>query len=180
MRPLTKAEARRLVRERQWDASWDAPLREQFLTLPEVRAAGIVMAYVGTTREPDTMPLLQRLLEMGKCLVLPRVSQCGLMEAREVSDLKSLVIGSFGILEPDSHLPLIAPSMIDVVLVPGVAFDLERHRLGHGGGYYDRFLPETRAFTVALAAPVQLLEEVPAQLHDVRMDCLITSDGVFR
>lgn len=178
--PVTKVEARKLVRSRQWDASRDAFLRERFMTLPEVYAAANVMAYVSTAREPDTMPLLQKLLSMGKCLLLPRVSGDGFMEARAVSDLAVLVRGAFGILEPDSTAPLIAPDKIEVVLVPGVAFDLERRRLGRGGGYYDRFLPETHAFTAALAAPVQLLPEVPAESHDVCVDCLITADGIFR
>ncbi|HNX98795.1 MAG TPA: 5-formyltetrahydrofolate cyclo-ligase, partial [Candidatus Aminicenantes bacterium] len=62
---------------------------------------------------------------------------------------------------------------------PGVAFDLQKNRLGYGGGFYDRFLAETPALKVALAFGMQLVSGIPTAIHDVRMDLLATETGLF-
>ena len=80
----------------------------------------------------------------------------------------------FGMLEPTPDLPVIAPSTLEVILVPGVAFDRRGGRLGFGGGYYDRFLPTTPALRVAATYDECLSEALPCGEHDQRMDWVVT------
>lgn len=85
--------------------------------------------------------------------------------------------GPYGLQEPDpKHWRQASPSEVDLILVPGVAFDLEGRRLGRGGGFYDRFLsnPSCKAFKIGIAWPWQIVEQVPAEAHDIEMDTVMT------
>lgn len=130
--------------------------------------------------EWDTLPLLLTALERGKTVVLPRVNAttrtlelCSLTEPdRDVGP------GYRGIPEPQAHCARIAADEIDWVLVPGVAFDAAGHRLGYGGGYYDRLLPLLRgdAARIAGAFELQLLDRVPAAPHDMPVQAIATEN----
>jgi len=85
------------------------------------------------------------------------------------SELKK---GNFGILEPKK--PVFAPKMLDLILIPGVAFDQNGGRIGRGGGFYDRLLPQYRALKVGICFDFQCLETVPSESHDCTVDCLVT------
>ena len=111
-----------------------------------------------------------------KRILLPVVVENDL-ELRLYSGTQSLCIGSYGIEEPvgkaftDYH-------SIDLVVVPGVAFDASGHRLGRGKGYYDRLLPHIPAYKAGICFPFQLVEEVPSEEFDIRMDAVITCDKI--
>jgi 5-formyltetrahydrofolate cyclo-ligase len=136
--------------------------------MPEYIAARTVMAYAGIGTEPDTEPLLARLRADGKLVVLPRV--VGPMIEAATGELTRT--GSFGIPEPDG--PTIDPATIDLVVVPGLAFTADGRRLGQGKGYYDRFLPLTSAFTVGACFVELLVDDLPIEDHDVRLDRVIS------
>jgi 5-formyltetrahydrofolate cyclo-ligase len=95
-------------------------------------------------------------------------------------DPDRLVRHRFGMLEPDPDLPEIGPGEIDIVLVPGVAFDWRGGRMGFGGGYYDRFLPTTPALRVGVTYDSCLVDTLPCAEHDQPMDWIVTPDGLFR
>lgn len=85
----------------------------------------------------------------------------------------------FGMLEPAADLPVVDPATLDVVLVPGVAFDRRGGRLGFGGGYYDRFLPTTPALRIGIAFDQCLAEDLPCGEHDQRMDWVATPSEII-
>ena len=158
----------------------DKPLAERLCALPEYRAARTVLLFVGVGTEPDTLPIIEQALVEGKTVALPRVLGHGIMRAHKIGSLSELVPGAFGIQEPAEESPVIPPSDIDLILVPGLAFARDGHRLGHGGGYYDRYLAACSAFTVGLAREKLLLAAVPAEPHDIPVRCLITEENETR
>ena len=132
--------------------------------------ASTAMTYVAFRNEIDLSPLLRLLPEIR--WVIPRVD--GERMVAHLYDPDRLVRHRFGMLEPDRRLPAVAPEGIDVVLVPGVAFDRQGGRLGLGGGYYDRFLPTIRALRVGISHSACLAEELPCAAWDERMDWVVT------
>jgi 5-formyltetrahydrofolate cyclo-ligase len=136
--------------------------------LDQYQSAATVMAFSGMPTEPDTDGLFGRLERDGKTLVLPRLQDGGIVPAL-VGD--GFTRGQFGIREPSGEP--VDPMSIDVVIVPGVAFTLRCDRLGHGKAYYDRFLPTTRAFTVGACFNEQIVDELPIEPHDVRLDAVV-------
>ena len=87
---------------------------------------------------------------------------------------------TFGIPEPGEQCPEIAPEEIDLCLVPALACDASGIRLGYGGGFYDRFLPQTAACRMVLCAQERFLQQVPAEQHDMHCDCVVTENEVMR
>ena len=169
----SKAEIRRLVQSAAGRED-DGALIRRFLSLPEYRRAKTVLLYRGVGGEIDTAPILQDALSAGKLVALPRITGPDLMEARRVASAEELVPGKYGIPAPPAESELIPPEALDLILVPGAAFTPEGDRLGRGGGYYDRYLPRTAGFKVALARRGQLFPALPTQAHDQRVDLVVT------
>jgi len=144
---------------------------------PYVRAA-CIMAYDACRGELSLAPVLEDVLAGGKTLLLPRCEAPGVMTARRITDFSQLVSGAYGLREPDETCEIVLPHEIDLVLVPGTAFDREGNRLGQGGGYYDRFLAQTKALRVGICHGRALHACVPHDVHDERMDAVITPDEI--
>ena len=106
--------------------------------------------FYGVGREPDTRPVIRALLERGKRVALPKCLPGRRMQARAVSGLDKLTPGPFCIPEPGEDCPVVDREEIDLILVPNLCCDKQGHRLGHGGGYYDRYLAGYSGRTVAL------------------------------
>ncbi|MDE1942080.1 MAG: 5-formyltetrahydrofolate cyclo-ligase [Betaproteobacteria bacterium] len=191
MKPSQKSELRALVLARR-DAIPEAQretrsrlLSRQVEALAEFAAARTVMAYMPMGSEFDTRPLLQAVLARGTRLVLPRVERTSkTLALHEVSNLEAdLQAGVWGIREPDpQRCPQARLGEVDFILMPGAAFDRQRHRMGYGGGFYDKLLsrPERRAVTVAVAFVEQLVAQVPLEPHDLPVDILVSDDGLYR
>ncbi len=144
--------------------------------LPEFAAARTVALYCSLPDEVPTDGMLRCWLGR-KRLALPVVSDDGSMVFREYTGGESLSVGAFGIRGPVGERE-ITPEGIDLMLVPGVAFDAGGRRLGRGGGFYDRYLARADAahiYKVGLCRARALVDEVPAEAHDVRMDKIITN-----
>jgi 5-formyltetrahydrofolate cyclo-ligase len=91
--------------------------------------------------------------------------------------MDGLLPGPYGIPAPDG--PTIPPETIDLIVVPGLAFDRSCHRLGQGGGYYDRYLPYCRAVTVGLAFELQMTDDLPWEAHDIQLDFVATDAALY-
>lgn len=127
------------------------------------------------------MPLFSWLHERGMCTVFFAVAADGCMKVHDVREEKELVRGSLGVLEPDAHhCPQMDEALIDIALVPGLAFSqVDGLRLGRGKGCYDRVLARLRpdAKTIGIGFTLQMLPQVPAGPLDARVHSLLSEDG---
>lgn len=155
-------------------------IAERVLKLPEYRKARSVMSYASLSGEVVTAALNERILADGKRLYLPRVRSDGtMMDAVRVLDTSVLKKGYRNITEPvDGEIA--RPGELDLILVPGVAFDLRGGRIGFGGGFYDRFLSEMSGLRIGLAFETQLVEDACSTETDVPMDALVTEFRMVR
>jgi 5-formyltetrahydrofolate cyclo-ligase len=145
--------------------------------LPVIKESTVIMSFMPYGNETDIRPFNQWILDSGKILLLPRVLDDSNIDAVKVDEIKSgLVKGSFGILEPAYENESFPIEFIDVILVPGVAFVRKGNRMGHGRGYYDRFLSRCKKSTVYLgiAYSFQVLESIPFEEYDIRVHGVIT------
>lgn len=150
--------------------SASAEVISAFEALPEFAAAGIVLSYASMPDELGTEAFIQRWCQK-KRIVLPVVIGNGL-ELREY-DPEHLVAGYKGIMEPDASCAVFKPEDIALAMVPGMAFDSDGHRLGRGGGFYDRLLPALKCNKIGVCFPCQMVEEVPVEDFDSIMDLVI-------
>lgn len=157
----------------------DEALFRRFLALPQIESVRTVLLYHGMDTEPDTVRLLPPLWDIGKQVCLPRCLPGNQMEARLVQRDSTLVRHPYGMLEPGPDCPLIPPDQIDLVLVPGLAFDRSGGRLGRGGGYYDRWLAGFSGITAALCRDGLLMEAIPRLPHDLGVDLVVTETGLY-
>jgi 5-formyltetrahydrofolate cyclo-ligase len=157
-----------------------AQAAQALCSLPQWQAARVVCLYASFKHELGTRDLLQRALDEGKSLVLPRARPDGTLSLHQVTDLRTLASSHLGILEPAADAPDCAVDAVDLFLVPGLAFDAEGHRLGYGAGFYDRLLTQARpnAFAVGYGFAFQVCPEVPTEAHDQRLQAILTPTGV--
>lgn len=153
------------------------------LRLPEVEHARSVLTCLSFGTELDTWVLVDQLLASGRRIYVPRVERRGwhLHAHAYPCELKTL---SFGLRQPTPNTPALSADQvdetIDAVLVLGMAFDRQGYRLGHGAGYFDRFLAKRRFPSIGLAYDVQLLERLPVEEHDVAMSVVVTESETLR
>jgi len=156
-----------------------ARLRKNLETLPEYQAAQTVHLFAPFGTEVDTRPVLESLWRRDARTVLPRVAPEGQLEHCVVQSWTELLAGFRDIPEPAPSCGEWLPEQVDLILVPGVAFDRTGGRLGYGGGYYDRFLDACPAPRVALAFHLQLVDEVPREPHDRLVHRIVTDVEVI-
>lgn len=184
--PMDKRSIREALLRRR--VALDAGQRERFsqvaqtrvLELSDFHNADTVALYSPIRNEVDTALLATAALEAGKTLCFPCVDGQDLHFV-PVAALGELVEGRFGICEPRRSTTCFDVRRIDLLLVPGVAFDLHGHRLGYGGGFFDRFLAGSgfRGRRLALAYDFQIVDVLPAERHDQVVDLLVTDQRVI-
>ncbi|MHB1157789.1 MAG: 5-formyltetrahydrofolate cyclo-ligase [Phycisphaerales bacterium] len=149
----------------------------------EFERAACVMIFWPLAYEMDARSLAMLAWQRGKTVALPLVSyeqrHMIAVEIRSLGD--SMQADRYGVKSP-TNAPPIPARMIDLVIVPGLGFDLTGHRLGRGGGFYDRFLSRQnfRGLTCGLTLEQQVVEHIPTQPHDVRLDMLATERRILR
>lgn len=141
-------------------------------------------AFAPLRSEPDIFSLLQERLEQEDRIYLPRV-EGGRIVFRRITDLRSLEAGAFNILEPSPEAAALDPSLLQHALIPGVAFDRKGNRLGRGNGGYDHWIRgqrslNPRAVFWGVCFECQLMQDVPIEAHDERVDNIVTARGLFR
>lgn len=153
-------------------------IRRKLFRLAVFRKAKTVLCYVSLSYEVETWLLMKQMLEIGKRVVVPRVHGRDL-RLSEVRDLgRDLAPGAFGVWEPTPKtIRPVHPDELDLVLVPGVAFDRSGQRLGHGQGYFDRFLSRLPRTTprVGLCFEFQLLDRLPVSSHDQTVQTVLSA-----
>lgn len=179
-----EAHARRRAQENKDELS--ETICEQFTGLDAFARAECVMVYIDVRAEVRTRHHLPKLLGGDKRIVVPYCVD-DVLELFLLEDMDELAIGMYKILEPKPELRELPEKRIDVeqldlIMVPGVAFDARGARMGHGFGYYDKLLEHARADTplVALAFECQMFPEIPTQPHDIFMDQIITEQTIYQ
>jgi 5-formyltetrahydrofolate cyclo-ligase len=157
----------------------EALLAEKFAALPGFSTARTVLLYVTAfPEEIATGPLLEQSLDRGKNLLCPRVDRAeGRLRLFRINDpARDLEPGTRDIPEPRRGCLEVAPEAVDWVLVPGLAFNPQRYRLGRGAGHYDRLLPRLRPEvpTWSLILDCQWVEDLPVEPHDVPVNGVIS------
>lgn len=158
----------------------------KFMALPDYAAAKTVMFYIDVRSEVRTRHNLPDALASGKRIIVPWCNEAGELELFHLANMDELSIGMYKILEPKPELrklpeKIVGPKDLDIVMVPGVAFDRRGARMGHGKGYYDKLLQHARPECplIALAFECQFFPEIPTAKHDIFMDKIITEAAVY-
>jgi 5-formyltetrahydrofolate cyclo-ligase len=143
---------------------------------PVWQNARAVLFYAPVPGEIDLWPVLEEGLRAGKVVALPRyMAATGDYEAAQIHDAaRDCATGAFGITEPAARCPSYPLKRLDLALAPGVGFDAAGHRLGRGRGFYDRLLAQIAGIKCGVAHDAQLVERVPVERHDVRMNYILT------
>lgn len=151
-----------------------------------------VLAYFSVGSEPSTLAIINELLKSGKKVCLPlcidldeeghRTGTVDAMEARQITGFDDLVPGAYGIPEPKAETAVVAPEEIDIIILPCISCDRDCNRIGHGAGYYDKFLSKTGkdCFTMALCYEEAMLDDIPTEPHDMPVDAVVTEKMVYR
>lgn len=112
------------------------------------------------------------------CCAIPKITGHGTMSFYQVDDETKLVKNTWGILEPVKTKEIL-PNAFDIIIVPMVGFDEQKHRIGHGAGFYDRYLAKTSALKIGVAFELQKCATIPTYPHDIDMDIILTEDNIY-
>ncbi len=168
-----------LAPQKRKEFSWR--ITNYLLESPYYQKAQKILLYASFGSEVETGELIAKTLKEGKEVYLPRtLTKEKRLALHRLFDLQELKPGAYGILEPPEENPEIDPQELDLIVTPGVAFDRRGGRLGYGGGYYDRlFAQAPKAQRIGLAFSCQVVEELPLEPHDVRVQALVTEKGLM-
>lgn len=153
-------------------------IKDRLFSLPEYKKAKKILYYASFGSEVGTHEMIKESLETKK-VVLPKFTEDGL-ELSGIDSFEDLEIGTYDILEP-RELKKIEEEKIDLIIVPGIAFDKRRHRIGFGQGHYDRLLKDfPKVEKIALAFNMQIVDKVPNEEWDIQVDKIITEKGIIQ
>ncbi len=155
---------------------------ERLLEIPELENAEIVHIYIPIKekKEVDTWPVITRLLEARKKVVVPVMEfDSVVLHHVYLKDIDDLKPNKWGVEEPEQRIPADVEAL-DIVLVPMIGGDTRGNRIGYGKGYYDSFLKKTHAVKIGLLFDECLIDEIPVESHDIRLDIMVTDKQVIR
>jgi len=159
----------------------DQNILEQFHDSKFYKEATNIFVYISYDSEINTRLMINKALKDNKKVYVPRTEfETRIMDAVEIKSFDNLIKSNYGILEPSKNEPCINPNELDLIVVPGVAFDRNGGRMGYGAGFYDRYFKKItkdnieRITKLALAYNFQVLDKVPMNEQDVPVDFIIT------
>lgn len=161
----------------------DTAIRQGIIRLPEFTGAKTILFYASFRSEVDTREMIKITLSQGKRVILPKVDKENKkLKLYEIKDMNELAKGYMGILEPSiSEGKLTELDDIDLIIIPGAAFDVSGNRLGYGAGFYDRLLAgiKNKIPGIAPAYEEQIIEKIPSEPHDVKVTKIVTDKRVI-
>lgn len=164
------------INKKDWEEKSQV-IQKQVVTHPFFLEANVVYCYVDYRNEVGTESIIKQAWELGKRVAVPKV-EGDEMNFYYISDFSELKEGYRGILEPDVRFP--ADNAHALMIIPGVAYDLNRNRIGYGKGFYDRFMDKHPTYqTIALAFESQMINEIEADSYDYRPEVLITEEHIY-
>ena len=162
-------------------ATWSATIVDLLQKQEEYRQANTIHCYVSMNkrREVNTHPLIQKMLEAGKTVVVPQTQfKDHSLRHFKIPSFDDLTKNKWGVLEPEGG-ENVAIKELDLVVVPLVAGDRERNRIGYGGGFYDRFLSQVACPKIGLCFEQNILSELPTEPFDIALDKIISEEGII-
>ncbi len=147
------------------------------------KSAKTIMTFISFGAEVDTHNFIKTSIANGKRIVVPiTIPKTKGLKLSEVLNFDELEIGFYDILTPkEEFIRYVDPSEVDLIIVPGVAFDREGYRIGYGGGYYDRFLADLDHVTkISLAFDMQIIEKIPRDHYDIPVNYIITEKEIIK
>ncbi len=165
----------------------DRQIRQLLTAMEQYQKAKTLFIFIGTGWEVDTWPLIEDALKQGKLVAVPRclpgtgaATGGGVMEACLIDSRRELrQVPPLGLWEPPQGGPVLPAAAIDFVVVPCLACDKEGHRLGRGGGFYDRFLAQGSFYKAAVCRQAFLQDILPTEAHDETVDAVVTEAGIY-
>ncbi len=155
----------------------DHKIAEHFINSPFFHDFDIYLCYVSIGSEVDTSIIIDSFLSMGKRVAVPHCKN-GVMHFYEITSAEYLVDGAYGIPTADINISKkITDFTRALCIVPALSFDKSGHRLGYGGGYYDRFLCDKTIDTLGLCYEKCISERLPAEEHDIKINSVLTENG---
>jgi len=160
-------------------------IADKLIKFDKYRQSEKIMLYIATKSEVQTQRIIESAQKDNKKIYIPLIiqEQHDLTPSLVIDYEKEIALGNLGIYQPKEEFHrLFPPSIIDLVIVPGVAFTQQGYRLGRGGGYYDRFLKKLsgQAYSVALAFEMQIIKEIPLEESDMPVNCIITEKRIIK
>jgi 5-formyltetrahydrofolate cyclo-ligase len=166
----------KLSSEERKGKSWE--IEKRLFSLPEFQESRTILFFASFRSEVETGGMIRRALSGGKRVVLPKVKGKELVLFRITDFDNDVAAGAWGIPEPEKGMPTDLQD-IDLIIVPGAAFDELGNRLGYGAGFYDKLLSSYRKATVALAFECQIVPAVPADHHDIPVKKIVTEKRII-
>lgn len=155
-------------------------IKKRLFEMKEFKQASKVLFYVSYDNEVYTHEMIKECISSKKIAVPISDKKNRRLILSELRSFHDLELGSYGILEPKKEkIKEIQIGKIDIVIVPGVGFDLNGHRVGHGKGYYDNLLKNSKALLIGLAYDWQIVKHIPIEEHDVLMDKIVTEKRII-
>lgn len=162
---------------------WDSKILEFLINSDIYKNSTEIFIYVSYNSEVDTKNIIKKALEDNKRIYVPKVDlKHKTMDALNINSLDELSVNNYGILEPKSVDKTKFPNKLDLIIMPGVAFDRKGNRIGYGGGYYDKFISKITYIVnkVALAYEIQIATSIQSEEHDINPDYIITNKEVIK
>jgi len=159
-------------------------IRENLFSLEEFKKAKNILFYVSFKNEVGTHKMIKELIaKKEKTVIVPYVmGDNPILQLSELKNFDWLEVKTFGVLEPkELYIREFNHEKVDLVIVPGIVFDKQGHRIGYGHGYYDKFLKKLgkNVKKIGLAFELQVVDEIPKEEHDVPVDCMVTEERVI-
>lgn len=183
---MTKKDIRAFMREQKASLTTldicreSRPLIDRVLKCPEFLNAKAIYTYMEYNQEVITHPIMTRAWELGKRVAVPKVFN-KIMDFYYIESFDDVIPGYMGILEPIEYIRAEEPEAL--VIMPGLAFDLNFNRIGYGGGFYDGFFathPDTNCTKMGLCYDFQIVSKIEAEPHDFKADIIVTPNNIYR
>ena len=170
--------ARRLAMGKSEREQKDHEIRQNLMALPQLQLAKSIFCFISNAAEVDTRALIKLLMAQDRQLSVPKIVAEQPMQAVIFKCWEDLEVAQLGILSPRNTKPV--ATTVDITLTPGLGFSPKGARLGYGRGYYDRwFATHGGGLKIALAYELQLVDELPTDENDVRVDLIVTEQRVI-
>lgn len=151
---------------------------KNILSTKEYQRSKTIALYSSISSEVKTEELIRVSLKE-KRVVLPRINEDNTMNFYEIKSLEDLKTGKFNIKEPIKESKVVKKEDIDLIIIPGICFDLNKNRIGYGKGYYDRYLSNTKIKKIGICYEKQIVKEIEANKTDIKLDYLITETNIY-